>query len=108
MSALSDSPALRFVMSSDLAMVAYFIKGNWPTPETMPELELESSPMMVSFRFDAEVVRDLQRVLSRALVHDGSLARSARAFRMALEARLRRRVIPSSGRAPDALREQAS
>jgi len=87
---------LCFRMIEDISHAGYYLTGNWPRPETQPVLDTQSRPMKLTFQLTAQTVRDLQETLTRAIMIDGLLARSARAFRMLLATKLAGRVIPEA------------
>ena len=97
-----DPNALRFQVIGDIAHAAHFVVANWPRPSTRPTFDSQAQPMTLTFAITAETVRDLQDTLTKATLIDGSLANSARAFRMLLATRLAGRVIPVYGVSPGA------
>jgi hypothetical protein len=91
---------LRFPVKGAAALACYFVRGNWPKRETLPVLETVGPDLTLVFKFEAQVVRDLQEILSNAGMAEGRLRQSARRLRMMLAAQLVGRVIPDDRRYP--------
>jgi hypothetical protein len=88
----------QFQIVGSISHAAHFVHANWPRESTRPFFDTTTKPMTLSFDLDAKTVRDLQETLLKAIRIEGPLAKSARAFRMLVAARLVGRVIPDSGR----------
>jgi hypothetical protein len=87
------SGLLTFPVTPDLVAAASYVKANWPRFANAPMMDLQSDPITISFSSDSRTISDLQQTLAAATRLEGRMARSARAFKMALEARLKGRLI---------------
>ena len=90
------SPYIRFEITGDLAVAAYFLMANWPDPETVPTLDTSGGPLCLIIDTRTRAVTDLRTTLTRVCDHGGILADSARAWLRSIDAR----GLPDAERPP--------
>ena len=84
---MEPSPYVRFEITGDLAVAAYFLMANWPDPEPVPTLDTSGGPLCLIIDTRTSAVIDLRTTLSRVCDHGGILADSARAWLRVVDAR---------------------
>ena len=87
---------LRFPATGDVALACYYVKGNWPDASTQPTLDTSGKHMVFSLKFESQVVRDFQELLSKAMTVDAGMAKSARTLKMMLATQLAGKIIPNA------------
>jgi hypothetical protein len=92
-------PSIRFLVVGQISRAAYFVTANWPQEVTRPVFDTQRTPMTLTFELTQQTVRALQETLAKAMLIDGDVAMSARAFKMLLATELAGRVIPEGGSA---------
>jgi len=88
---------LRFAVIGDISHAAHYVIANWPAEVTKPAFDTKGKPMSLTFTVNKQTVKVFQETLAKAAQLDGSLSKSARAFRMLLATKLSGRVIPDVG-----------
>lgn len=88
---------LSFLMKGRAALACYYVKANWPRPATAPTIQTSGPHLSLTFVCDSQMVRDLQDTLSKAMLLDIAMVRSARMMRMALAFQVAGKVIPPAG-----------